>query len=70
VCRFVRERKNLLIGGGTGSGKSTFTNAILKKMVEYTPNDRFYIVEDVPELQCEVKDKTMIVVRTATPPRR
>jgi type IV secretion system protein VirB11 len=37
VCRFVRERKNLLIGGGTGSGKSTFTNAVLKKMVEYTP---------------------------------
>jgi type IV secretion system protein VirB11 len=62
VCRFVRERKNLLIGGGTGSGKSTFTNAVLKKMVEYTPNDRFYIVEDVPELQCEAKDKTMIAV--------
>ncbi|MDR2743231.1 MAG: Flp pilus assembly complex ATPase component TadA [Treponema sp.] len=62
VCRFVRERKNLLIGGGTGSGKSTFTNAILKKMVEYTPEDRFYIVEDVPELQCEAKDKTMIAV--------
>jgi type IV secretion system protein VirB11 len=62
VCRFIRERKTLLIGGGTGSGKSTFTNAVLKKMVEYTPNDRFYIVEDVPELQCEAKDKTMIAV--------
>jgi type IV secretion system protein VirB11 len=62
VCRFIKERKNLLIGGGTGSGKSTFTNAILRKMVEYTPNDRFYIVEDVPELQCEAKDKTMIAV--------
>jgi type IV secretion system protein VirB11 len=62
VCRFIRERKNLLIGGRTGSGKSTFTNAVLKKMMEYTPNDRFYIVEDVPELQCEVKDKTMIAV--------
>jgi type IV secretion system protein VirB11 len=62
VCRFIKERKNLLIGGGTGSGKSTFTNAVLKKMVEYTPNDRFYIVEDVPELQCEAKDKTMIAV--------
>jgi type IV secretion system protein VirB11 len=62
VCRFIRDRKNLLIGGGTGSGKSTFTNAVLKKMVEYTSNDRFYIVEDVPELQCEAKDKTMIAV--------
>ena len=62
ICQFIQERKNLLIGGGTGSGKSTFTNAVLKKMAEYTPNDRFYIVEDVPELQCGAKDKTMIAV--------
>jgi type IV secretion system protein VirB11 len=27
-------------------------------MVEYTPNDRFYFVEGVPELQCEARDKT------------
>jgi type IV secretion system protein VirB11 len=62
ICGYIEARKNLLIGGGTGSGKSTFTNAVLKKMVEYTPNDRFYIVEDVPELQCEARDKTQIEV--------
>jgi type IV secretion system protein VirB11 len=62
ICQFIKERKNLLIGGGTGSGKSTFTNAVIKKMTEYTPNDRFYIVEDVPELQCEARDKTMLSV--------
>jgi type IV secretion system protein VirB11 len=60
VCRYIKERKNLLIEGGTGSGKSTFANAVLKKMVEYTPNDRFYIVEDAPELQCEARDKTQL----------
>jgi type IV secretion system protein VirB11 len=62
ICRYIKERKNILAGGGTGSGKSTFTNAVLKKMVEYTPDDRFYIVEDVPELQCEARDKTQIEV--------
>ena len=62
ICRFIKERKNLLVGGGTGSGKSTFTNAVIKKMTEYTPDDRFYIVEDVPELQCGARDKTMIAV--------
>jgi type IV secretion system protein VirB11 len=62
ICKYIKERRNLLIGGGTGSGKSTFTNAVLKKMAEYTPDDRFYIVQDVPELQCEARDKTMITV--------
>jgi hypothetical protein len=47
---------------GRESGKSTFTNAVLKKMVEYTPSDRFYIVDDMPELQCGAKDKSMIAM--------
>lgn len=63
ICQYIKERKNILIGGGTGSGKSTLTNAVIQKMVEYTPDDRFYIVEDVPELQCNARDKTMIAVQ-------
>lgn len=62
ICRYIKERKNILVGGSTGSGKTTFTNAILRKMTEYTPNDAFYIVEDVPELQCPAHDKTFISV--------
>ena len=62
ICKYIKERKNILVGGCTGSGKTTFTNAILRKMVEYTPNDSFYIVEDVPELQCPAHDKTFITV--------
>jgi type IV secretion system protein VirB11 len=62
VCSYIKQRKNLLVGGGTGSGKSTFTNAVLKKMTEYTPRDRFYIVEDVQELRCEAPDTTFITV--------
>jgi type IV secretion system protein VirB11 len=63
ICKYIRERKNILIGGATGSGKTTFTNAVLKKMVEYTPNDNFYVVEDVPELQLNARDKTMLSVK-------
>jgi type IV secretion system protein VirB11 len=62
VCQYIKERKNILVGGGTGSGKSTFVNAVLKKMVEYTPEETFYIVEDVPELQIVTRDKTMLAV--------
>lgn len=63
ICKFIKARKNILVGGATGSGKTTFTNAVLKKMVEYTPNDNFYIVEDVPEIQINARDKTMLSVK-------
>jgi type IV secretion system protein VirB11 len=63
ICSFIKRRKNHLIGGGTGSGKSTLTNAVIKKMIEYCPDDRYYIVEDVPELRCDALDKTMIAVQ-------
>lgn len=62
LIEHIRKRSNIVIGGETGSGKTTLTNAIIQKMTEYTPNDRFYIVEDVPELQCNAHDKTMISV--------
>ncbi|GHU78537.1 hypothetical protein FACS189462_3370 [Spirochaetia bacterium] len=52
-----------MIGGGTGSGKTTFTNACIEKMREFTPDDRFYIIEDTPELQCKSKNKTQVYIR-------
>jgi type IV secretion system protein VirB11 len=46
----VLERQNLLIGGGTGSGKTTFAAALLKVVAD--TSDRLVLVEDTPELQC------------------
>jgi type IV secretion system protein VirB11 len=63
ICKCVKARKNILVGGATGSGKTTFTNAVLKKMVEYTPDENFYVVEDVPELRLDARDKTMLAVK-------
>ncbi len=37
--------------GSIGTGKTICTNAIIKKMEEFSPHNNFYIVEDVPELQ-------------------
>lgn len=64
IKRFIKFRKNILISGGTGSGKTTFTNAVLKQMAEYTPNDSFYIVEDNAELQCSAKYAQMLTIET------
>ena len=48
----IRDRKNILIVGGTGSGKTTLTNAIIETISTLTPNDRILIIEDTAEIQC------------------
>lgn len=50
----VLDKKNIVIAGGTGSGKTTFANALLQILNE--EKDRVLILEDLPELQSSVKD--------------
>jgi type IV secretion system protein TrbB len=50
----VRNKLNILVVGGTGSGKTTLANAILAEIATY--EDRIVIIEDTLELQCQVKD--------------
>lgn len=64
VISFIQQKKNILVTGGTNSGKTTFTNAILQKMTEFTPNDSFYVVEDTAELQCKAQYYTPIKIRS------
>lgn len=54
LCKAIKERKNMLIVGGTGSGKTTFANAILNEMVNLTPDHRVLLLEDTLELQCKM----------------
>jgi type IV secretion system protein VirB11 len=58
----VHAHDNILIGGGTGSGKTTFGNALLKVIAEDTA-DRVHIIEDTPELQCAAPNKLQILVQ-------
>lgn len=62
LCRAIEDRKNILVCGGTGSGKTTCTNAVIRKMCEFTPLDHFYVVEDTPELQCTAEYRNMLCV--------
>jgi P-type conjugative transfer ATPase TrbB len=50
----VLGRKNILVVGGTDSGKTTFANALLRVVEETT--DRIVILEDTQELQCRALD--------------
>ncbi len=48
----ILSRKNILVVGGTGTGKTTFVNAIINEMKLLTPQHSLIILEDTPELQC------------------
>lgn len=50
----IKERKNILIAGGTGSGKTTFANALLNELKDC--RDRIIVLEDLPELQVNAED--------------
>jgi type IV secretion system protein TrbB len=62
LARAVHARDNILIGGGTGSGKTTFANALLRVVAEDT-TDRVHIIEDTPELQCAAPNKLQVLVQ-------
>lgn len=50
----VRAKKNILVVGSTGSGKTTFVNACLDALAAIAPHDRVISIEDTTELQCPV----------------
>ena len=58
-------RQNLLIAGGTGSGKTTLANAILAEPAFAA--DRVVIIEDTAELQCSAADKLEMLTKRTEP---
>ena len=52
----VRDHENILVAGGTGSGKTTLCNAVLLEMSDQFPRERVVVLEDTAELQCRADD--------------
>jgi P-type conjugative transfer ATPase TrbB len=52
----VRSHRNILVVGGTGSGKTTLVNAIINEMVVQDPSERVFIIEDTGEIQCAAEN--------------
>ena len=63
--RAAGSRENVLIAGGTGSGKTTLANALLAEPA--FKGERIVIIEDTPELQCVAEDKVALLVKRSDP---
>lgn len=56
----VVDRMNILVAGGTSSGKTTLANALLAEMAHL--DERVILIEDTRELQCAAPD--VVALRT------
>jgi type IV secretion system protein VirB11 len=59
----VTQRYNILVAGGTSSGKTTLANALLAEMASV--DSRVILIEDTRELQCPLPDT--VALRTRPP---
>ena len=57
----VIDRHNILVVGGTGTGKTTFANALLQEMSK--TNHRILTIEDTKELQCSAENYVSLFVK-------
>jgi P-type conjugative transfer ATPase TrbB len=58
--RAVDRRRNVLVAGGTSTGKTTLVNALLAEVAK--TSDRVVLIEDTRELQC--KSPNLVALRT------
>jgi type IV secretion system protein TrbB len=56
----VADRQNILVAGGTSTGKTTLTNALLAEVAK--TQDRVVLIEDTRELQCAAPN--LVALRT------
>jgi type IV secretion system protein VirB11 len=56
----VADRRNILVAGGTSTGKTTLTNALLAEVAKTA--DRVVLIEDTRELQCAAPN--LVALRT------
>ena len=60
----VVERRNILVAGGTSSGKTTLANALLAELA--ARDERVLLIEDTRELQCPAADTVALRTRAGS----
>ena len=60
IAAAVDAHQNILVAGGTGSGKTTLTNAILEYLARSWPHERPIVIEDTAEIQCRAENVVIL----------
>ncbi|CCM80089.1 MULTISPECIES: P-type conjugative transfer ATPase TrbB [Rhizobium] len=56
----IAARLNIIISGGTGSGKTTLANSVIDEIVKSAPEERLVILEDTAEIQCAAENAVLL----------
>ncbi|EPE93862.1 P-type conjugative transfer ATPase TrbB [Rhizobium grahamii] len=60
IRRAIAARLNIIISGGTGSGKTTLANSVIDEIVNSAPEERLVILEDTAEIQCAAENAVLL----------
>jgi P-type conjugative transfer ATPase TrbB len=70
VLSAVCAHRNILVVGGTGTGKTTLVNGIIAAMVAHYPGERIVLIEDTREIQCSAINKVQYKTSPEVPMRQ
>ncbi len=60
ITEAIKLRKNILVVGGTSTGKTTLANGLIDEIVKVAPEHRLVIIEDVGEIQCTAENAVIL----------
>ncbi|AGB73811.1 MULTISPECIES: P-type conjugative transfer ATPase TrbB [Rhizobium] len=60
IRKAISKRRNIIVSGGAGSGKTTLANALIDEIVKFAPEDRLVILEDTAEIHCSAENAVLL----------
>ena len=63
ILQAIRQHDNILVAGGTGSGKTTLVNALIQAITHAYPEERLILLEDTTEIQATAEN--ILALRTS-----
>lgn len=60
ILKAIERRLNILVCGGTGSGKTTLANALMHEIHRQFPDHRILLIEDTVEIECAAENAVLL----------